>query len=181
MSFLNINIPSLTSETVSIIDSESLDPVFVEAKKMKVSSNTEIYYPRNPIETGGTITDHKVVLPDIVSVSCIINDFNYRSVVQEIRDSAIASRVFTVQTKSITYDDMVIDKIPVEEDPSMFDSVTIVISFSKIQFDEAEVNKLTQGKVSNKPDSSTVDRGEQSTTGTQSSIAARALRGIGVF
>ncbi len=181
MSISNANIPSRTSDLVAILDATSSEQMFRDARPMKVSSNPAVQYMQNPIETGGVITDHSIILPDIVSVVCIVTNFNYRSLVAQVRAASRSATQFTVQTKSLTYFNMVIEELPIEEDPGAFDSINLTLKFREIQFDTARIQTLPPSAVANPADASTVNRGEQSTTESQGSLAAQAARSIGVI
>lgn len=179
MAILNAFIPGRTSDIVSILRASNSEQAFREARPIKISSNSAVTYMQNPIETGGNIIDHRIIEPDLVSVSCVIPNFAYRNLVTQIRDSSRNSEQFTVQSKSITYTNMVIEEMPIEEDPDKFDAIVIELKFREVQFDTAQIQRLPVSQVSNSADSSTVDRGEQSTSDSQSSVAFQAAQAIG--
>lgn len=181
MAITNANIPSATSDLVAIINADTFEQEFITARPLKVSSNSSIQYMQNPIETGGVITDHKIDLPDVVSIACIVTGFNYRDLASQVSSLAKASTQFTVQTKSMTYTNMVIEEFPIEEEPEKFDSITITLNFREIQFDSAQIQTLTPASVTNPADASTVDRGEQSGSDSEGSLASQAARAIGVI
>lgn len=179
MAIDNPNIPSRTQDIVAILNQDTFEQVFREARPIKISSNSTVQYMQNPIETGGVITDHSITLPDVVSVTCVITNFNYRALVPLVREASRSGTRFVVQSKSQTYTNMVIEELPIEEDPDKFDSVVISLNFREVQFDTAQIQTLSAEQVSNPADQSTVDRGEQSTTQTEGSLAVQAANAIG--
>ena len=179
MAITNPNVPSITSDLVAIYDDETGFQVFGEARPVKISSESPIKFMKNPVATGGNITDHFIIEPDFVSIDFVIPNFNYRDVYQQVRTSANEGRSFTVQTKVNTYLNMRIENYPIEEDPGKFNAIVMTIPFVEIQFDTAQVQILPAETVSNAADSTTIDRGQQSTTETSGSVALQAAQDLG--
>lgn len=163
-------------DIVSILD-ESGEQAFALARPVSVSVGPEIQYMTHPVENGSVITDHRVVLPVLINMTVILAAGNYRDTYQEIRQAAIESRAFVVQTKSNTFNNMQITAYPSEEDTALFDTVTVNLSFREIQFDNARTQVLSQNQVSNPADSSTTNRGDQSGTSVSDSVGS-ILSGI---
>lgn len=179
MAINNTRVASRTQDLVAIIDEESGQQVFTDARPLKATPVSEIKYMQNPIETGASITDHFIVLPDGVQVDFLVSNFLYRSVYQQMKALAKAGTGFIVQTKSDTFINMRIEQLPAEEDPERFDAITISLTFVEIQFDPVRIQTLPQSQVASPADSSTVERGEQSGTETQGSVAFRAAQSVG--
>lgn len=172
---------SASSDTVAIFNQETLAQAFGDAVPVKVSSNQAVQYMRNPIETGASIVDHQIILPDVVSITCVVPNFTYRNLVADVINSSRAGTQFTVQTKSRSYSNMVIEEFPIEEDPDKFNAITVTLNFSEVQFDTARIQTLPAASVTNAMDQSTVDRGEQQSTESQSSVLFSAAEAAGAI
>ena len=71
MAILDAFIPTATADLVSILDADG-NQVFETASPLKASLSPEIKYMTHPVETGGNITDHRIILPDVVTVSLVL-------------------------------------------------------------------------------------------------------------
>ncbi len=91
-----------------------------------------------------------------------LRSFDYRSTYAAIREAFRATQQFSIQTKTTTYTNMYLRDIPHEEDPTRFDTVTMILEFIEAQFFNVQVQALAESDVVNNSDSSTVNRGEQS-------------------
>jgi hypothetical protein len=88
----------------------------------------------HPVEDGTSVTDHKVINPIDIELSMIINSADYRSVYQTIKQHFIKSTLLVVQTRTDVYRSMIISAMPHDEDPAIFDSVTIAVKLSEVKF-----------------------------------------------
>lgn len=134
---------------------------FSGARPIRVSVGPSIKYMTHPQEDGGNVTDHRIIEPDTVVIGMILEPATYRQTYQEIKTAARASVPLIVQTRSDTFVNMYIDSYPSEEDPALFDTITMNISFREIQTEAAQIQTLPAESVENSADSSTVDRGTQ--------------------
>lgn len=179
MAIDNVKTSSVTADIVAILNSDTGEQVFEDARPVKLSSNSAVKYMQNPIETGDYITDHFIILQDVLTISCIVQKFLYRNLVSQIQSSLKQGTRFTVQTKSRTYTNMVIEETPIEEEPEKYDAIVIELKFLEVQFDPAQIKTLPSESVSNSADQSTVDRGQQSTSESSSSVAFKAAQSLG--
>ncbi len=175
MTIANANIPAASGDLVAILDSSG-NQVFPLAQPLSASVDPEIRYMVHPVENGGSIIDHRVVLPVIVNVELVLTAGNYRNTYQDIRQAAEESRQLIVQTKSSTFSNMYITAYPSEENSNFFDTIVVNLTFREVQFDTARTQTLSQDQVRNPADSSTVNRGEQS--GMMAEIEGSVLSGI---
>ena len=70
----------------------------------------------------------------------------------------------TIQTKTDTYANLYLQDIPHEEDPALFDTITMILQFIETQIATVQVLALPPAAVANPADTSTSERGEQTTT-----------------
>lgn len=138
--------------------------VFENARPMRAQINEDSDFPGHPLESGALITDHRIIRPTEMSISFVIRPDNYRLTYQLIKVAWLLGVRFTVQTKADLYPNMFIKSMPHEEDPELFDSITMVIAFREVQFFVSDVQAIDETKATNPTDQSTIDRGLQQTT-----------------
>ena len=132
----------------------------------------------HPVENGQVITDHRVILPVVISIAVVLRSFDYRSVYRNIREDFRNTVQFEIQTKTDTYQNMYLRDIPHEEAPEVFDTVTMVLEFVEAQFFNVRQQELIITEVEQPPDTSTVDRGEQANVTPPGSILSRGVDSI---
>jgi len=175
MSITNNNVTSATSDLVAILDANG-QQVFPGARPVKATSSPEIMYTTHPREDGGNITDSRIVLPQIVSLSVILNPATYRDTIQAIHQAAIDSTEFIVQTKSRTYQNMYLTAYPTEENVQFFDTIKAELTFKEVKTESAITQTLPADAVADPADSSTVSRGQQSSSEAQDGDQTLAQR-----
>ncbi|AWB00252.1 phage baseplate protein [Vibrio harveyi] len=176
MGIRNQTVSSATADRIAILEVNGRQ-AFEGARPIKAVVKEDVKYMTHPKESGGTITDHRVILPTILSVTVIFDQEKYRNTIQAIRQAKNDSTEFVVQTKSGTFFNMRITSFPQEESPEFYGTVKAEIVFREIQEEATRVESILQAEnVSNPADSSTVSRGQQSTTAAQD--AAEAVRGL---
>lgn len=164
MAITDPQIPSASADVVAIFLEEDGGPLvqsFVGAGPMRAQVNLPSQYMVHPLETGAPIIDHRVILPIEIAITFILQPETYRSTYQELRQAYLASNSFTVQTKADTYTGMYINNLPHEEEPELFDTIRVIVSFIEAQFFSAQVQVLSSANVTDPADASTLDRGEQ--------------------
>lgn len=147
-------------EVVGIFDA-NFRQLFDKAIPIKATVKEESKLMTHPVETGASITDHKVVLPVEIELSLIITGKDFKSVYERIKQTYLAGTSLSVQTRTGVYNNQVIQSIPHDEDTTMVDAVTIAMKLSEVIYVTAQYDKLPPRKVKHKEKSSTVDRGEQ--------------------
>lgn len=196
MAIINALIPSASADVVaifpeastiripgapSIFDIPGFIPVqvFADARPMRAQISEPSRYMAHPLEDGAQVTDHRIILPTEISISFILRPESYRVTYQLIKQAYLAAVRFAVQTKTDTYTGMYISDIPHEEDPALFDTVTMIIQFREVQFFAAQIQALSGSDVLDALDGSTVDRGEQSATGAGADPGSTLFRVFG--
>lgn len=137
--------------------------VFAGARPMRATISEPSQFMTHPLESGAKISDHRIIQPVEISISFIMEPENYRLTYHLIKQAFINALRFSVQTRTTTYTGMYISDIPHEEDPALFDTITMIIQFREVQIFRADVQELAD--VLDPRDASTVDRGQQ-TPGT---------------
>ncbi len=164
MALFDPQLPSATADVVRITlpGGGLLQQRFSGARPIKATVAESAKLMTHPIENGEVITDHRIILPVAISLAVILRSFDYRSTYAAIREAFRATQQFSIQTKTTTYTNMYLRDIPHEEDPTRFDTVTMILEFIEAQFFNVQVQALAESDVVNNSDSSTVNRGEQS-------------------
>lgn len=163
-------IPNIfAADIVGIFDS-NFNQVFVSARPIKARIKEVAKVMQHPIETGEKTTDHIVFEPIEIDMPLAIAYPDELDIYNLIRTSYKNATLFTIQTRTTTYNSMLISEMPHDEDADKFDLVTLMLKFKEADFITAQYAKLPPAKVQNKTQSSTVDKGEVKPQPTQQSI-----------
>ena len=163
MAFTDFRIPSASADQVAIFD-DNFRQVFEQARPLKLTVAEHAKVMEHPVETGATITDHRILEPIEIEYIALIQSADYRSVYQQIRQIYQNAGLLTVQSKTASYEHMLISEIPHEENPDYFDAIQIVIKMKEVFFVTAQFGMLPPAKVADKTQASTVDIGTKQTT-----------------
>ena len=164
MAIFNPLLSLFSADVVAVRDSASGQQLFNNARPMKCTVSESAQLMSHPIETGESVVDHRVILPNALSLSMVLRSRNYRATYQDIKQAFRISRELTVQTKADTYTGLYLRDIPHEENPEKFDTITIILELIEAITINVQTQDLTESNVINGADSSTVDRGEQATS-----------------
>ena len=181
MAIFNARTPSASADVVSVTEGDTGRQVFAGARPIKVSIAESAKLMAHPLEDGSNIVDHRIILPIGVSLAVILRADDYRETYQEIRRLFRQSTRLTIQTKTDTYGNLYLQDIPHEESPDLFDTITMIIQLIETQIAVVQVLALPPAAVANPADTSTSERGEQTTTdpGERESTARGLLRRFG--
>jgi hypothetical protein len=124
----------------------------------------------HPLETGATITDHRIILPVNIELSLILASEDYRAVYQQVRDLFNKGDLLTVQTRVDSFPSMLIEKMPHDETPELYDGVALALSLKEAHFVTPQFSAL---KVARPKDSNTKARGQQQPTETPPAAGRR--------
>lgn len=160
MGLLNTLLPNSSADSVAIFD-QNFQQVFSGARPMKAIVKETKKVMEHPVETGIVITDDVVIQAIEIELSLMIMAENYRSVYSQIKNLYLKSTLLTVQTRTATYDNMLLSDIPHEENPEFYDAITMAMKLKQVQFVTAQFGTLPASKVANKTNASTKDRGQQ--------------------
>lgn len=150
-------IPSYAIDVVGVY-TQDFNQAFSRARPLKAIVKETSKLMEHPVETGATVTDHRIILPIEIELSLILQAEDYRNVYQEIKQLYLNAELLTVQTKSDNYENQVISEMPHEEDPQIYDALVLALKLKEVQFITAQFTTLQPRNPSN---SSTVNRGTQ--------------------
>ncbi len=156
LNIINTLLPSSASDTVAIFD-KNYNQLFKQAKSIKAVIKEQSKLMEHPIETGAIITDHRIVLPIEIDLSLILSSSDYQDVYKSIRQYFFQATLLIVQTRAAIYQDQIISALPHEEDPNMYDALTIALSLKQVLYVSAQYTNVPKYPAN----SSTIDRGQQ--------------------
>lgn len=156
-------IPTNAQDVVAVLASD-FTQVFANARTIKVSINRSSKAMEHPLETGSTITDHRIVLPVQAELSLVIASADYQAVYQQIADLFRRGELLTLQTRVGATPSMLIEKMPHEESGDMIDGIALTLSLKEAMFVTPQFSTLPASKVARPRDSDTSKRGQQQPT-----------------
>jgi len=177
MALNNTNIPSAASDVVAVYTS-SYQQVFSTARPIKASVQQDSKPMEHPVETGAVITDNRIILPIEIELSMVLPQGAYRPVYNQILQLFTAGTLLNVQTRTATYLNMLIQRIPHEETADMFDAIPLVIRLKEVQFISTQSQALPAVSVKNPVNQSTVNTGAQQ-PGTAFPVPPPVVNGTG--
>ncbi len=151
------------------------------ARPMKAVINESAEFFKHPLENSKKITDHRIILPVDIEISMIITGEEYPDVYKEIKQLFLDGTELVIQTRTDSYTGQVIQSMPHEETPEVYDGILLSFGTSEIQTAPVEV----EFSPSDETQESTVDRGEQLPTeasaGKSSAAADLFDKAVGFF
>jgi hypothetical protein len=134
--------------------------VFSRARPIKATVRPSSRLMEHPLETGAFISDHRIILQTQIELSLILQSADYRTAYREITQLFLNATILMVQTRSGIYSNQVIMEPPVEEDPDMYDTLSVALKLKQVQFSIVKFGLAPAKPINN----STVQRGQQTTT-----------------
>jgi hypothetical protein len=131
------------------------------ARPARASITEEAQLPEHPLENSAVINDHKIFNPVEVEIEFFLSRNELKSTYQELRQLYRSEQLVTVQTRTDSYGNMTIARMPHEETPDIYDAVMIRVTFREVQQTQAQFGPLPPSSVRRVSQSSTRDRGEQ--------------------
>jgi hypothetical protein len=153
---VNTILPSFAFDSVAIL-TQDYTQVFNQARPIKAVVKEEAKLMEHPVETGITIVDHRIILPVEIELSMILSPNDYQNTYNQIREFYLNATLLIVQTRAGVYTNQLIQSMPHEEDPALYDTLSIALSLKEVQFVTAKYSNTPK----NKSNSNTSDRGSQ--------------------
>lgn len=145
-----------SQDVVGVFD--GYDQVFRSARPMSASVREEAKLMEHPLESGATVTDHMVIQPVAIELSMMLEPETYRDTYKEIKTLFLAGKILKVQTKTDSYENQIIEALPHEEDPEIFDTIALTLRLKEITIITAEFKAVYKAQRSGQ--SNTTSRGE---------------------
>lgn len=169
--------PTGAQDVVAVLDS-NFRQVFQKARAIKATIARGSKAMEHPLETGVTITDHRIILPVGIELALVLSSADYRAVYQQVRDLFTRGDLLTVQTRVDSFPSMLIEKMPHEETPDMIDGVALALSLKEALFVQPQFSTLPASKVAKSKDASTVKKGQQQPTESPPARKSSVLGGL---
>jgi len=169
-------IPTAGKDVVAIFKQSDVgdDEVILEsAHLINATVDEHATFFKHPLETGQTLVDHRIIEPVTIELQVILvdsvsvvrglisgGDFitRVRDTYDEIRQLYENGTFLSIQTRTATYRNQILQSMPHEETSSMFDGVALSFNTSEIQF---ETPTLATPPPAETEDTDTVTRGKQ--------------------
>lgn len=159
---------------VAVLKSD-FSQAFEKARAIKAAVGRGSKAMEHPLETGATVTDHRIILPTTIELALILSSEDYRAVYQQVVDLFKRGELLTVQTRVESFPSMLIEKMPHDETADIFDGVALALSLKEAQFVQPQFSTL---KVRRPKDSNTVARGQQQPTESPPARKSSVLSGF---
>jgi len=119
---------------LNAIYDENYTPIFVGADQLKVEVLPTAKIMSHPLEDGSTRSDHIVYNPVELQIEVSLTGANYKDVYSEIFQFYSTGTTIVVSTKTDNYENQLIDELPHEESPDVFDGITLTIKTKEVRF-----------------------------------------------
>ena len=142
--------PSVLNSILGITNSPaSIGQLFPNARPMRATIRETSKLMEHPVETGVILTDHHIINPVEIDIPMIVSNTSsgvigaltglttsqaYAATYSEIRQNFINATLLAVKTNVGVYNNMVIADMPHEENPDMFDVITINLHLKQVIF-----------------------------------------------
>jgi hypothetical protein len=165
-------LPTAAFDQVQVLD-QDFNQVFPLARAIKAVVKEEARVMEHPLESGATITDHRVILPVEIELSFILPPGSYQDTYRQIRQFYLNATLLIVQTKSGAYYNQLIASMPHEENPDQYNALTLALTLKEAQFAVTAIDYSPK----NPKQSSEVNRGaQQSTPAANNTVDPSALK-----
>lgn len=160
MSFLRNLFPYHPAvDQVAVFD-QDFNQLFISARALKAVVKENSKAMEHPLETGAVTTDHRIQMPIEIELSLLLASADYQEVYNQIKQFYNSGALLVVFTKAAVYENQLITDMPHEEDPDLFNALTVALKLKQVLI----VSSLSGRATPLKPaDTSTVDRGIQQT------------------
>lgn len=125
--------PSAALDVVAVKRQSDLTQVFQKARPLNASVNEGGDVMQHPLEDGSQIVDHLVQRLTEISYPVVIGG-DYKTTLAEIRQIYKAGTLLIVQTRTGSYENMVLFDIPHEETAEGYDMISCVLKFREARF-----------------------------------------------
>lgn len=148
-------------DIVGIYDNDTFDQLFEVARPVKANISRSRKVMEHPIESGALVQDFAITLPVDIELSMLLTGEEYQYVYQQIKTYFLAGIQVSVQTNADVFPNMLIQAMPHEESPEMFDAIPLALKLRQVQLVTVQYQALAPTQVTQPQDQSTINRGAQ--------------------
>jgi len=177
---LSDTLSTSTQQQVSILDSESFEVIFASAQPMRVAVRESKRATKFAVEDGTDRSDHVVRELTEIQIDFLLAD-DTRNQFESLRQAFKQNKLVTVQTKVLSYENMLILDVPHDETPELGMAVNVPVRLLEWVEVKPEFGELPPAKVENKSQSSTVKRGQQTSEASGAGTERKGSVLSGVF
>lgn len=168
-------IPTQAVDVVAVLNAETFAQLFADARPLEADVYEAAELMEHPLETGSLTADHIVFRPIEISLPLRVSGEHYKDTYAEIRSLYLTATLLTVQTRTGSYDSMIIERMPHRENGESLDSIDIELRLREAKFTAPSFGTLPPRKVASKPQSSTKKKGTQKTTKPNTPTTAKTV------
>lgn len=121
------------ADTVGIFNGD-LNQVFLDARPLKAEVKETSTVMTHPIETGVIIADNKIINPVEINILLFVGEQNYSSMYGQLKQAFIAGTLYSVQTRTGVYPNMIIADMPHTEDAEIYNGVLIALHMKQVLY-----------------------------------------------
>jgi hypothetical protein len=163
-SILNNVESAIATAAVDVVGvyNQNYNQLFSGARPIRARVNPKAKLMDHPIETGATITDHRVFLPTEIELNLVFTPATYAVDYQSVMSAYMSNNLLTVQTRTDTYSNMVIQGPPHEETADLADTISMILSLRQVTIVSSQSAAIANSPTPANPvNSTTVSRGAQ--------------------
>lgn len=151
---------------IRVTDSETAELIWTEVTHMGVSTDRTAQVMQHPVETGSVVMDHRVIDPTTLYLRLIMSKDNYRKVYASIQSYHVQNKLVKIHTRTRVNRNMAIVAFPDEQDPELFDALSMEVTFREMIFISPSQGTMTEENQREKADANTVLQGQKSPGGS---------------
>lgn len=153
---------------------EGNDQIWADGYFLNVSTNPTATVPAHPLESGSSIADHRIIEPIEATLTILATKATYRQLYSEIRGIHDNSQLVRVHTRTRIMRNMAITAFPDEQNPDMFDAITLDVTLKEMIFVTPSQGTMTSENTRVKADANTVQQGQKSPGGLITAVNENA-------
>lgn len=139
-------LPTNAQDVVAVFDTD-FNQLFPDARPMKATVKEIAKLMKHPVETGATITDHRIIMPIGITLAMVCTPATYPDTYNQIKQVFLGNATVQVQTNTGLYSNMLIGKMPHDETIEHFDTIAISLELEEVQFVTAQTSALPDAPV----------------------------------
>src|SRR5665213_234892 len=124
-------IPTFGGKTVFVTDQKG-NEVFPQAQSLKVEVKPESMPMEHPVESGATITDHRIIKPIEIEMSMVLSSEDYQDVYKQIVTNYTNATLLIVHCRAGIFPNQLIQGIPHTEDSDQYDAIVLTLKLKQV-------------------------------------------------
>lgn len=138
-----------TQDVVAVFDN-AFNQIFINARPTKADVKETAKVMKHPVESGSTITDHKIIQPISIDLHFTLIAADLIDTYREIKSIFTGNATIQVMTNTGLYSSMVIEAMPHTEDTDRFDTIVITMKLTQFEIVTAKTTATSTVATGNK-------------------------------